>query len=72
MTNEEQLNLVREYCGIATARMSRAATREEAISIKEEACAQFGQSCTSELVAHATKKFLEEQIREAWGENGTR
>ncbi len=63
-----QHETVRQFCAEVGYRISMAASRAEAMKMKEEVCASFRNECESMLVAHAASAYLENLIRKQWKE----
>ncbi len=62
-----QDSLLTQYCSEAEERILSAATILEARQIGEELCTRFQRECSSELLFHATRQYIEEIIARTFG-----
>ena len=66
-TNERQEDLLRRYCDQAEAALRDAKDFASAKRIGDELCDRFAQECTSSMIVHATRTYLDELINHRWG-----
>lgn len=62
-----QDEILRRYCTEAERRIMQAHNAQQARQWGEEVCAQLRQECSSTLVLHATRTYVDALIRDLFG-----
>ncbi|HXG01190.1 MAG TPA: hypothetical protein VNL69_10390 [Bacteroidota bacterium] len=65
--SDMQDEMLRRYCAEAEERIARASNAIQARRLGEEVCAKLETECTSKLVLHATRTYVEQIINEIFG-----
>lgn len=63
---QKQTELISRYCGGIQEKISSAPTVADAQNIADEQCAQFQQSCSSEVLRTAMTVYVQNLIRQLW------
>lgn len=64
--DDGQEEIIRRYCAEAESALERAGDGTSARAIVDRYCSRFQAECASELVVHATRRYLEQRIRQRW------